>query len=114
MNMSAKPKAGMLALTLLSLAGLPGPGTGVAWASPPPVPPVQSPPLDLRLAQGSGREVSREQAAALVQQRFNARVLRVNVVEEGGRRVYVVQILSDGTRVSFVRVDASTGVISRD
>ena len=94
----------MLAAGLAALIGL---GSTGAWAAPP--------GGALRIAQAQGvSAVSREQAAALVQQRFNARVLRVNVVDEGGHRVYVVQILSDGAKVSFVRVDASTGAISRD
>jgi uncharacterized membrane protein YkoI len=105
MSMGAKAKAGMLAAGgLAALIGL-----GVAGAQ------AATPGGVLRVAQvQSAGAVSREQAVALVQQRFNARVLRVNVIDEGGHRVYVVQILSDGTKVSFVRVDASTGAISRD
>jgi uncharacterized membrane protein YkoI len=106
--MSAKAKAAMLAMGLMALAGL----SSMPAPAAPPTSPVRVAQATGRVA--AGREVSREQAVALVQQRFNARVLRVNVVDEGGHRTYVVQILSDGTKVSFVRVDASTGAISRD
>ncbi|MFI4913693.1 MAG: PepSY domain-containing protein [Steroidobacterales bacterium] len=61
---------------------------------------------------GGSREISREQAVALVQQRFNARVVRVDVLDSNGRRVYVLRLLSDGgSKVQTVRVDAATGSI---
>jgi hypothetical protein len=104
MGMSITNATGARVLTAIGLAGLLSCG-GLTVVAAPSAPTV--------VAQAA-REISRDQAVALVQQRFNARVLRVNVVDEGGHRVYVLQILSEGTKVSFVRVDAATGTVSRD
>jgi uncharacterized membrane protein YkoI len=62
--------------------------------------------------QGSARadaELSREQAVTLVQKRYAARVVRVEVAEEGGRRIYVFRLLSGGGKVWTVRIDARSG-----
>jgi hypothetical protein len=56
-----------------------------------------------------GRPVSMDEAVEMAQRRFNARVVRAEVVERDGRRVYVLRLLSDDGRVFNVRVDAATG-----
>jgi uncharacterized membrane protein YkoI len=45
----------------------------------------------------------------MAQRRYNARVVRAEVSERGGRRVYLLRLLSDDGRVFNVRVDAATG-----
>jgi uncharacterized membrane protein YkoI len=46
----------------------------------------------------------------MVQRRFNARVVRVNPMESGGRLVYEMRLMSE-QRVWNVRVDAATGQV---
>ena len=55
------------------------------------------------------RGLSLDRAVALAQQRYHARVVRANVSEAGGRRVYVLKLLSEQGRVWNVRVDAASG-----
>jgi uncharacterized membrane protein YkoI len=54
-------------------------------------------------------ELSREQAIALVQRRYHARVVRTTLIEQQGRHVYVFRLLSSGSHVWTVRIDAKTG-----
>jgi hypothetical protein len=57
------------------------------------------------------REISREQALQLLQKRYGnaARVVRTDVTEQAGRRVYVFRLLSVNGRVWVVRIDAQNG-----
>lgn len=55
------------------------------------------------------RAISMDEAIDMAQRRFDARVVRAEVVERGGRRVYVLRLLSSDGRVFNVRVDAATG-----
>jgi Peptidase propeptide and YPEB domain len=54
-------------------------------------------------------ELSREQAVALVQKRYGARVVRAEFLDQEGRHVYVFRLLSAAGKVWIVRVDARTG-----
>lgn len=47
----------------------------------------------------------------MVERRFKARVVRSDVRQEGGRRIYVLRLLDDGGNAQVVRVDASSGAI---
>jgi uncharacterized membrane protein YkoI len=62
------------------------------------------------LAQGSGG-ISLDQAVAMVEKRFKAKVVRTEVRQDGERKIYVLRLLNDESRVWSVRVDASTGSI---
>lgn len=53
--------------------------------------------------------VSLDQAVAAAERRYQARVVRTEVRDEGGRTVYVLRLLSDSGRVWVVKVDAATG-----
>ena len=57
------------------------------------------------------REISREQATQELQKRYGngARVVRADVIEEGGHHVYVFRLLSVNGRVWVVRIDAHSG-----
>jgi hypothetical protein len=55
------------------------------------------------------RELSPTQAAALVQRRYAARVVRASSSNDGGRHLYVFLLLSQGGKVWTVRLDARTG-----
>jgi len=58
--------------------------------------------------QSSG--MSLDQAVALVQSKYGARVIRANTVEEDGRAVHYIRLMSpDRSRVWTVRIDAATG-----
>jgi uncharacterized membrane protein YkoI len=56
-------------------------------------------------------EISREQATQQLQKRYGnaARVVRTDVIEEGGHHVYVFRLLSVNGRVWVVRIDAHSG-----
>lgn len=55
-------------------------------------------------------QVTLDQAVAMVQARYKARVMRANTVEEGGRVVHYIRLMDPATsRVWTVRVDAATG-----
>jgi uncharacterized membrane protein YkoI len=53
--------------------------------------------------------VSKDQAIEMAQRRYKARVVRAEASDSGGRRVYVLRMLSDEGRVWTVRIDALTG-----
>jgi|ERR1700689_691316 uncharacterized membrane protein YkoI len=57
------------------------------------------------------REISREQALNVLQKRYGnaARVVRTDVIEQGGHHVYVFRLLSVNGRVWVVRIDAQNG-----
>jgi uncharacterized membrane protein YkoI len=57
------------------------------------------------------RQISMDEAVDLAQRRYNARVVRAEVSERGGRRVYLLRLLSSDGRVFNVSVDAATGSI---
>jgi peptidase YpeB-like protein len=52
-----------------------------------------------------------DQAVEMVERRFNARVIRAEARDEGGRTVYVLRLLNDSSRVWVVKVDAATGSV---
>ena len=54
--------------------------------------------------------IPRDRLIEMVQRRFNARVVRVNPMESGGRLVYEMRLMSE-QRVWNVRVDAATGQV---
>lgn len=62
------------------------------------------------LAQNGGG-MSLDQAVAMVEKRFKAKVVRTEVRQDGERKIYVLRLLNDESRVWSVRVDASTGSI---
>jgi uncharacterized membrane protein YkoI len=59
----------------------------------------------------SGGGISLDQAVAMVEKRFKAKVVRTEVRQDGERKIYVLRLLNDESRVWSVRVDASTGSI---
>jgi uncharacterized membrane protein YkoI len=67
--------------------------------------------MDGRSETYDGRVMSMDQAADMVQSRFNARVVRADEQERDGQVVYRFKLLSNDGRVFVVRVDARTGRI---
>lgn len=56
-------------------------------------------------------EVSREQATQMLHERYGSqvRVVRADVTDQDGRRVYVFRLLSVDGRIWIVRIDAHSG-----
>jgi uncharacterized membrane protein YkoI len=59
----------------------------------------------------AGQAISLERAIALVERRFQARVVRAAVTGAASRPVYELKLLSEDGRVWTVRVDARTGEV---
>lgn len=53
--------------------------------------------------------ISLDEAVRRAEQQFRARVVRTDVQDEDGRKVYVLKLLSENGRVMTVRIDAATG-----
>ena len=53
--------------------------------------------------------ISLDEAVRRAESQFHARVVRTDVQDEDGRKVYVLKLLSDNGRVMTVRIDAATG-----
>lgn len=59
------------------------------------------------------KEISRDQAAAIVKQRYGGKILAISEAQRDGRSVYRVKGLSDKSQVYVVYVDKQSGRISR-
>jgi hypothetical protein len=53
--------------------------------------------------------ISLDEAVSRAEQQYRARVVRTDVQDEDGRKVYVLKLLSEDGRVFTVRIDASSG-----
>jgi hypothetical protein len=53
--------------------------------------------------------ISLDEAVRRAERQYHARVVRTDVQDEDGRKVYVLKLLSEDGRVFTVRVDASSG-----
>ncbi|MEJ0084105.1 MAG: PepSY domain-containing protein [Pseudomonadota bacterium] len=53
--------------------------------------------------------ISLNEAVSRAEAQYNARVVRTDVVDEDGRKVYVLKLLSEKGRVFTVRIDANSG-----
>jgi Peptidase propeptide and YPEB domain len=78
----------------------------------PPAAAVEMPPTFLREPASRLAELTKDRAIEMAEQRFSARVVRADVMEVEGRRVYVLRLLSENGRVWTVRVDAESGNIT--
>ena len=64
-----------------------------------------------KLMLAAARGLSLDEAVALVERRFHARVVRAETHNEAGHLTYVLRLLNESGRVWTVRVDAETGAI---
>jgi hypothetical protein len=55
--------------------------------------------------------ITLDQAVAMVEQRFGAKVVRVDTEQAEGRTTFVLRLLNAAGRVWTVRVDAATGSV---
>ena len=53
--------------------------------------------------------ISLDEAVARAERQYHARVVRTDVQDEDGRKVYVLKLLSEDGRVFTVRIDAQSG-----
>src|SRR5262245_53839289 len=53
--------------------------------------------------------ISLDEAVRRAEAQYRARVVRTEVQDEDGRKVYVLKLLSEDGRVIMVRIDAATG-----
>ena len=53
--------------------------------------------------------ISLDEAVSRAEKQYRARVVRTDVQDEDGRKVYVLKLLSEDGRVFTVRIDAATG-----
>jgi hypothetical protein len=53
--------------------------------------------------------ITLDEAVRRAEAQYNAKVVRTDVQDEDGRKVYVLKLLSEDGRVITVRVDAATG-----
>jgi hypothetical protein len=53
--------------------------------------------------------ISLDEAVRRAEEQYRARVVRTDVQDEDGRKVYVLKLLSEDGRVITVRIDAATG-----
>ncbi|MCS6947495.1 MAG: PepSY domain-containing protein [Steroidobacteraceae bacterium] len=60
-------------------------------------------------AAGASEGLSLDQAIATVEQKYRARVVRAEVSESQGRKIYVLRLLNSEGRVWTIRVDAASG-----
>jgi uncharacterized membrane protein YkoI len=56
--------------------------------------------------------LSMDQAVKMVEQRFQARVVKAETQHDAGRTVYILRLLNDSGKVWTVHVDADSGSIS--
>jgi uncharacterized membrane protein YkoI len=72
---------------------------------------ISSAPLPAAVAQESlvRQEISEDAAVALVRERTEGKVVRVDRTQEGGSLVYRVRVITPDGRVREYRVDAATG-----
>jgi hypothetical protein len=68
-------------------------------------PAVDQPVVAVALRDG----ISLDEAVSRAEQQYRARVVRTDVQDEDGRKVYVLKLLSEDGRVFTVRIDAATG-----
>jgi uncharacterized membrane protein YkoI len=54
-------------------------------------------------------QISLDEAVSRAERQYRARVVRTDVQDEDGRKVYVLKLLSEDGRVFTVRIDAQSG-----
>jgi Peptidase propeptide and YPEB domain len=66
-------------------------------------------PIGIREPARSAPGISMDDAIQAAERRYKARVVRANTVENSGRRVYVLRLLSEEGRVWTIRIDSQSG-----
>lgn len=104
-----RPSLRWLTLALVLGACLPGaaaPALAAVWrGSDVPRLVAAATPVQAQVHDG----ISLDEAVSRAERQYHARVVRTDVQDEDGRRVYVLKLLSEDGRVFTVRIDAATG-----
>jgi hypothetical protein len=101
-----KLRQGLLPVTLLAAAFAP---FAQAHSMPGPVLSGSSSADRARVVEFVHDGISLDEAVRRAEAQYRARVVRTEVQDEDGRKVYVLKLLSEGGRVITVRIDAATG-----
>jgi len=96
-----RSKASVALIVFASLAG-----TGMSTAEP-----LRSPSPAAQFETLQRRAMSLDEAVALVQSRYDAKVVKAETVQQRGREVHRIRLLSPDGRVWTVSVDAASGEI---
>ena len=64
-----------------------------------------------RREQRASEGISLDEAVQMAQSRYRAKAVRAETVNNGGRRVHQIRLLSAEGKVTTVRVDAQTGAM---
>ena len=65
--------------------------------------------IELRIKAEAHDGISLDEAVSRAERQYRARVVRTDVQDEDGRKIYVLKLLSEDGRVFTVRIDAATG-----
>lgn len=64
-----------------------------------------------RREQRATERITLDQAVQMAQSRYRAKAIRAETVNDGGRRVHLIRLLSAEGKVTTARVDAETGAM---
>lgn len=104
-----KFRQGMLPAMLAAIAvGAVAPLTQASGARAPAAPDSGAPERSV-VAEAFRDGISLDEAVRRAERQYRARVVRTDVQDEDGRKVYVLKLLSEDGQVITVRIDASTG-----
>lgn len=105
-----KFRQGMLPAMLAAIAvGAVAPLTQASGARAPAATPDSDAPERSIAAEAFRDGISLDEAVRRAERQYRARVVRTDVQDEDGRKVYVLKLLSEDGQVITVRIDASTG-----
>jgi hypothetical protein len=101
-----KFRQGLLPITLVLIGFAP---FSQAYSMPGPVLNGSAAREQARAAEIMRDGISLDDAVRRAEAQYRARVVRTDVQDEDGRKVYVLKLLSEDGRVITVRIDAATG-----
>ena len=101
-----KARQGLLPITLLLIGFAP---FSLAHSMPGSVPSGTAAREEARMPEALREGISLDEAVRRAEAQYNAKVVRTDVQDEDGRKVYVLKLLSEDGRVITVRIDAATG-----
>jgi hypothetical protein len=104
-----KIRAGILPVTLVALFSTWGFVPFTQARSMPAPQPAGSAAPERAVVAVARDGMSLDEAVSRAERQYHARVVRTDVQDEDGRKVYVLKLLSEDGRVFTVRVDAQSG-----
>src|SRR5688572_13147020 len=104
-----KIRQGLVPATFVALYAMVGFAPSTQAHSMPGAKPAGAAVVERTLTASLRDGISLDEAVSRAERQYNARVVRTDVQDEDGRKVYVLKLLRDDGRVFTVRVDAQTG-----